>query len=184
VTVDDETRVLIAASAAMLAHGLPEFEWPSVRDIVVYPGTFDEAYDVGRGTISGMVHAQGPVLFSMEDLRHGFRRPHDGHNVALHEFAHVMDMATGAADGLPLGLSWVATAPWVELMVDRLRRIRGHRYQHVLRDYAGSNEAEFFAVAVEVFFEQPGKLRGRDPELYAMLAEYFAQDPAASHADD
>jgi MtfA peptidase len=178
VQVDDETRVLIGASAAMLGHGLPDFEWPNVRDIVVYPGTFDEEYAVGTGSISGMVHRQGPVLFSQQDLRHGFRRPDDGHNVGLHELAHVMDMNTGHADGLPSGLSWVATAPWIEIMADRLRRIRRRRYRHVLRDYAGVDEAELFAVAVEVFFERPRHLRARDPELYEMLAGYFGQDPA------
>jgi MtfA peptidase len=177
VKVDDETRVLIGASAAMLGHGLPDFEWPNVRDIVVYPGTFDEEYAVGRGSISGMVHRQGPVLFSREDLRHGFLRADDGHNVGLHELAHVMDMGTGYADGLPSGLSWVATAPWIEVMADRLQRIRRRRYRHVLRDYAGVDEAELFAVAVEVFFERPRHLRARDPELYRMLAGYFGQDP-------
>ena len=180
VTVDDETRVLIGASAAMLGHGLPSFEWPNVRDIVVYPGTFDEEYATGKGTetISGMVHRQGPVLFSKRDLCHGFRRADDGHNVGLHELAHVMDMGTGYADGLPVGLSWVATAPWIEVMADRLARVRRRRYRHVLRDYAGVDEAELFAVAVEVFFEQPQRLRARDPELYRMLAAYFGQDPA------
>lgn len=178
--VDERTRVLIGASAAMLGHGLPDFEWPNVRDIVVYPGTFDEDYVVGGGTISGMVHTQGPVLFSKGDLRHGFRRAHDGHNVGLHELAHVMDMGTGHADGLPVGLPWVATAPWVEVIANRLERVRRRRYRHVLRDYAGVNEAELFAVAVEVFFEQPARLRSRDPELYRMLVDYFRQDPAAA----
>ncbi|MBE7479358.1 MAG: zinc-dependent peptidase [Polyangiaceae bacterium] len=31
----------------------------------------------------------------------------------------------------------------------------------VLRDYAGTNEAELFAVAVEAFFERPEELRAR-----------------------
>ena len=42
-----------------------------------------------------------------------------------------------------------------------------------------SNEAEFFAVAVENFFERPRKLAKSDPELYTMLCDYFGQDPAA-----
>jgi MtfA peptidase len=183
VQIDDETRVLIGASAAMLGHGLPDFEWPNVRDIVVYPGTFDEEYRTGPGRssdriISGMVHRQGPVLFSKQDLCHGFRRADDGHNVGLHELAHVMDMGTGYADGLPSGLSWVATAPWINVMADRLKRIRRRQYRHVLRDYAGVDEAELFAVAVEVFFERPEHLQARDPELYRMLVDYFGQDPA------
>lgn len=179
VPVDDDIRVLIAASAAMLLHGRPDLEWPTVRDIVVYPTKFDEDYTIGEGDIAGMVHAQGPVLISKRDLVHGFRRPHDGHNVALHELAHVLDFGTGAADGLPTGLEFVAAAPWVEVVADRLKTVRRKKYRHVLRDYAGTNEAELFAVAVEAFFEQPNRLRQRDPELYGMLRDYFNQDPAA-----
>lgn len=175
--LDETTCVLIGASAAMLSHGLPDFEWPNVRDILVYPGTFDDDYEVGDGPISGMVHTQGPVLFSQRDLRHGFRRATDGHNVGLHELAHVMDMGSGYADGVPQGLDWVATAPWIELMANRLARQRRRNGPKVLRGYAATNEAEFFAVAVEVFFEQPQRLYERDEALYRMLAGYFRQDP-------
>ncbi|PRP93400.1 Protein MtfA [Enhygromyxa salina] len=176
--IDDETRLLIAASAAILGHGMPDLEWPRMRDIVVHPRAFDENYSgEGDAHISGMVHYQGPILYSERDLKLGFRR-HDGHNVGLHELAHVLDLADGAADGVPAGAAWVSSAPWLEIVSDRLRKLRQHRYPHVLRDYAGTNEAEFFAVAVESFFERPRKLRDKDPELYTMLSEYFGQDPA------
>lgn len=177
--VDDETRVLVGASAAILGHGRPDFEWPRVRDIVVYPRTFDDEYRIERGHISGMVHAQGPIIFSKRDLEYGFKHPHDGQNVGLHELAHVMDFGSGYADGLPLGVSWGAEAPWVELVADRLQALRARRYRGVLSSYAATDEAEFFAVAVEVFFERPRRMRERDPELYRQLAAYFRQDPAA-----
>jgi hypothetical protein len=177
--VPDDVRVLIAASAAMLTFGLPEFEWPKVRDIVVYPRAFDAEYDpqARDGNIAGMVHLRGPVLFSAKDLRHGFKRSTDGHNVGLHEMAHVMDMLDGSADGVPGDLPWVATAPWVGVIANRLKRLRQHRYPEVLRDYAASNEAELFAVAVEAFFEQPELLRKHDRKLFDMLEEYFQHDP-------
>lgn len=177
--VDDQTRLLIAASAAMLVHGWPEFQWPRLRDILVYPGSFDEEYASG-GDVVGMVHTQGPILFSSRDLRAGFHHPRDGHNVGLHELAHVLDLTSGAADGAPAGVEWSATAPWMTVIHERLERARREDGRDgALRAYAATNEAELFAVAVEVFFEQPGRLRARDPELYAMLAEYFRQDPAA-----
>ena len=176
--VDDETRLLIAASAAMLGHGIPKFEWPRMRDIVVYPKAFDDDYDQhGAADIAGMVHYQGPILYSKRDLKLGFRR-HDGHNVGLHELAHVLDMADGHADGVPVGAGWASSAPWLEIVSERLTKLRKRRYGHVLRDYAKTNEAEFFAVAVEAFFERPRKLAEAEPELYAMLRDYFGQDPA------
>lgn len=175
--VADDTKLLIAASAAMLTAGLPGFEWPRVRDIVVYPRSFDASYDPNGGEIAGMVHLHGPILFSKRDLAMGFSRGSDGHNVGLHEMAHVMDMLDGAADGIPGDLPWVSTAPWVAVVASRLARVRRRGDRHVLRDYAGTNEAELFAVAVEAFFEQPVALNESDPELYEMLAAYFNQDP-------
>jgi Mlc titration factor MtfA (ptsG expression regulator) len=47
-----------------------------------------------------------------------------------------------------------------------------------INPYALTNEAEFFAVAAEYFFEKPGQLRQKHPELYAGLSKIFAQHPA------
>ncbi len=174
--VDDATRVLIAASAAMLSNGLPDWEWPRVRDIIVYPNAFDEDYDVGEGgRVAGQVHLYGPVILSARDLKLGFRH-RDGHNVGLHELAHVLDMEDGSADGVPVDPPYAATAPWIDVVAKRLKKIR-RGGASPLRAYAGTNEAEVFAVAVEVFFERPHDLAKRDPELFALLADYFAQDP-------
>jgi len=49
------------------------------------------------------------------------------------------------------------------------------RGRQVLRAYAATNEAEFFAVATEAFFEKPRQLRERHPELYDVLASYYQQ---------
>ncbi len=176
--VPDEQRVLVAASAAMLGHGHPSMEWPRVRDVVIYPRSFDEDYAVdAERQFSGMVHASGPILFSGPSLTHGFCVERDGSNVGLHEMAHVLDFADGAADGVPAGVDWVATAPWLDLVADRLVKVRRGRMRRVLRNYAGTNEAEFFAVAVEVFFERPEELAKRDRELFDMLLDYFNVDP-------
>ena len=148
-----------------------------MRDILVYPASFDDDYvGDGKGNIAGMVHHQGPIIFSRRDLEEGFRHSTSGHNVGIHELAHVMDLADGYADGIPAG--GAALSPWTKIITSRLRKLHEHRYQRVLRDYAGTNEAEFFAVAVESFFERGKKLHARDPELYEMLADYFHQDPA------
>jgi Mlc titration factor MtfA (ptsG expression regulator) len=177
--VPDDAKLLVAASAAMLGHGMPTWEWPSVRDIVVYPGSFNEDYETSGHDrpITGMVHHQGPILFSGPELVHAFCTERDGANVGLHEMAHVMDFTDGRADGVPAGAEWVATAPWIEVVADRLRRVRRGQLRQVLRSYGGKNEAELFAVAVEAFFERPDTLATRDPQLFEMLAEYFNLDP-------
>jgi hypothetical protein len=117
-SVPEDIRVLIAAGAAMLGHGRPGWEWPTTRDIIVHVTNFNEDYEPGdHHDIAGMVHAQGPMLLSRKQVRFGFKKS-DGTNVAVHELAHVIDMADGFADGAPsmwaslarLGRAWCATA--------------------------------------------------------------------------
>ena len=42
-----------------------------------------------------------------------------------------------------------------------------------IRKYGGTNQAEFFAVASEYFFERPELLEKKHPELYEMLMKCF-----------
>jgi Mlc titration factor MtfA (ptsG expression regulator) len=50
----------------------------------------------------------------------------------------------------------------------------------VLRAYGATNEAEFFAVATEAFFERPARLKARAPDLYEELRKYFRVDPLSN----
>ena len=45
-----------------------------------------------------------------------------------------------------------------------------------INPYGLTNEAEFFAVATEYFFERPGVMERKHPELYTMLARVFRQN--------
>ena len=46
-----------------------------------------------------------------------------------------------------------------------------------INPYAATNEAEFFAVVTEYFFEKPEKLQEHHPELYELLTQAFHQNP-------
>ena len=41
-----------------------------------------------------------------------------------------------------------------------------------------TDPAEFFAVITEAFFEKPVALKGKHPQLYAELSQFYRQDPA------
>ncbi|MFW6067559.1 MAG: zinc-dependent peptidase [Myxococcota bacterium] len=174
--LDDEVRVLVAASAVILVFRRPGFRYPRLRDVIVYPDAFSEEYEVQRhGSRLGEVGGQGPVILSERALREGFADPDDGSHVGLHEFAHVLDMHGGHADGVPSLMPWRCIRPWLDLVRRETRRVR--RRRSVLRRYAAKNEAEFFAVATEVFFERPRELADKHPELYRVLRETYGQDP-------
>ena len=73
-------------------------------------------------------------------------------------------------------------ARWAEVMrreYDVLVK-RSERGRATLLDtYGTTNSGEFFAVAVECFFEKPEQLRRFHGEMYEVLRDYFLQDPAA-----
>jgi len=175
--LDDEVRVLAAAGGAVLIHGMPGVQLPTRRSILIYPDRFDDDYDLANdeANILGQVHRQGPIIFSARALRDGWRNGRSGTNVSLHEFAHVLDLEDGFADGVPeLGVGRVDA--WDRLVADELERVR--QGGSALRSYAGTNQAELFATAVEVFFERPERLADGHPALYQALRSFFRVDPA------
>jgi Mlc titration factor MtfA (ptsG expression regulator) len=126
---------------------------------------------VGTGALERL------MILSKPDLLRGFRTPGDKQNVGLHEFAHLVDKSDGTIDGLPaVGLDREAVAPWIDLVRRKMEEMR--RGDSDIDPYGLTNEAEFFAVATEYFFERPGVMQRKHPELYAMLEHVFNQTPA------
>ena len=42
--VDDELRLLVAASAVTLSAGWPDYEWDQLTEVLLYPDDFDRDY--------------------------------------------------------------------------------------------------------------------------------------------
>ena len=180
--LDTTTRVLTAASAIIPIFGFPEWEWDQISEILVYPDRFDRDFAFESGTqrhTLGMVGTGALnrlMILSKPDLLAGFRNPGDKRNVGLHEFAHLLDKSDGTIDGLPaVGLERAAIGPWIDLVRRKMEEIR--RGDSDIDPYGLTNEAEFFAVASEYFFERPGVMKRKHPELYAMLSRVFNQNP-------
>ena len=195
----DEIRVVVAGTACLLLLGLPDHRlYRRVDSIVIYPTTVlspvrpssffsGQPLEPERGprAVLGEAHHGGPVVLVWDAARRGARHPRDGHNVILHEFAHKLDMLDGHADGTPPLRGTVRWERWVEVLSReftalRARVERGRR--GLLDGYGATNEAEFFAVAVEAFFEQPLQMKREHADLYGVLADWFRQDTAAREA--
>lgn len=174
----DELRVLVAASAVIVLFGRPDVRFPVLRDIVVYPRSFDpdEWEPKEDGEFDGQVLDQGPILLSAEALREGFAGDVPGGNVGIHEFAHLLDTEQGESTGVPSIMPPEVVGPWLELM--RRESERAAKGRSMLDEYAATHESEFFAVATEAFFERPRAMKRRHPELYALLSATYRQDPA------
>jgi Mlc titration factor MtfA (ptsG expression regulator) len=177
-TVNDGVRLLVASSAVMLTFGRPGWVLTDVPEILVYPTPFDERFRRASRHVdayAGMMVPRNAVALSKSALIWSFRHDEPYH-VGLHEFAHFLDMEDGRFDGVPRGLGGGAHRRWQMLIDDELARVR--RGDSALDEYAGTNEAETFAVAVEHFFKAPDRLRRRHPDLYEALRDYLNQDPA------
>lgn len=186
----DEIRVVIAAQAALLVLGLGIECYRDVTAVIVHPSTVTlrgERPGPAPGlatdaplTVAGQTHARrGPVLIAWDAARSGARHPERGYNVVLHEFAHKLDMLDGMVDGTPPLPDPAARQRWVDVCTDEYRRLRTGEDGSPLRGYAAVNPGEFFAVATEVFFDRPIELAARKPALYAVLRDFYRQDPAA-----
>jgi len=179
--IDETTRVLVASSAIIPIFGFENWKWNQIREILVYPMRFSEDFEMGAGhdhATLGMVGSgamNGVMILSKPDLLSGFQDRWDQRNVGIHEFAHLLDKADGAIDGVPgIGLERQAVKPWLELMHREMQRIRAG--QSDIDPYGLTSEAEFFAVVSEYFFKRPAALRRDHPELHAMLEKIFRQN--------
>jgi Mlc titration factor MtfA (ptsG expression regulator) len=176
--IDERVVVLVSACAARLAMNLPGEHFARLTEIVVYPSHYKHpgGDDV---VIFGEAHHIGTMVLSYDAVTQGLANEADGHNTAMHELAHVLDAADGSFDGTPV-LRFAAYAPWARVMSKAFLELRdgGARRRNVLRSYGATNEAEFFAVATEAFFEKPLQLRKKQPQLYELLREYYRSDPA------
>jgi len=182
VTVEEEDRVLIGAAAIIPIFGFDNWEYTNISEVLVYPDSTNEEFllEGGERNIAGMVGngpLQNTMIISKRNLRAGFENAGDGSNTAIHEFVHLVDKSDGATDGLPQNLiSKQYAIPWLRLMHKKIEEIKEGASD--INPYGATNEAEFFAVAAEYFFEQPQKLAEEHPQLYRMLEQIFKQSPA------
>jgi hypothetical protein len=172
-----QTRLLIGAGVASMLHGRPDWEPPLSDGITVYPGvSFDRNYEVEKGNIAGQAPERGPLLIAEESLKQGFADPRDGHNVLIHELAHFFDREQRKTSSrYPRRAGGASSGSWAGFLTAEWQRHLQHG--SILPAYAALNEAEFFAVACEMFFENPRPLQAAHPELYEMLRDFFNQYP-------
>ena len=179
--VEDVDRVLIAASAIIPIFNFPGWEYRNLHEVLLYPDSFDHEFEQqGEGrNILGMVGSGAlnhVMILSQFELRQAFSNKTGKDNTAIHEFVHLVDKTDGDIDGVPeLLLDKKYIMPWLQLMQQEIKDIYDDRSD--INPYGATNEAEFFAVVSEYFFERPALLKEKHPELYALLLKIFNPAP-------
>ncbi len=189
-TLDENARVRIAALACLPILNLDLDYYEGFLSVIVYPGEFvvrermetDEAGIVHTSDdiLAGEAWERGPVVLSWTDVvNSGHGR---GFNVVAHEFAHKLDALDGSVNGIPPLHPGMAVTAWTDAFQgafdDLVERLESGE-QTWLDPYAAENPGEFFAVCVEMFFDQPVDLKNHHPALYEQLSAWFKQHPAA-----
>jgi MtfA peptidase len=192
--LDDEIRVTVAGTGCQLLLGRSHDLFAEVVSIVVYPSSvvvpeqarsiFDSGArpTTGETPVLGVAHRGGALVLAWDSALRGARDPRDGRNVVIHELAHKIDFLDGSADGTPPLDSGSARRAWIAAfapayLAHKQRAERGD--DSFLDDYAVTNEAEYFAVATEAFFEKPRALARELPDVYAALRQFYSLDLAA-----
>ncbi len=189
----DQIRVTIAGQACLLILNLEHVLYANVETILVYPSTFvprrvEEPMLSSPSIVPeavpllGEAHRYGPVILTWDAVRKSGRHPELGHNVVYHEFAHKLDMLDGSVDGVPPLNDREEYERWNRVCkaeYDQLRELSAAGREGLLDPYGSTDEAEFFAVATEAFFDSPLELAQRHPALYDVLSAFYRQDTAA-----
>jgi Mlc titration factor MtfA (ptsG expression regulator) len=173
--------------------------WRGWKSLYIVPKAFTEKRvdDLQAGVVdeyddelSGESLELGPVALSWEDIvESGQGR---GYNVPVHEMAHKIDLLDGEIDGIP-PLSREKKSAFVEARDEaftsfrrsadgRTGRKRGplRSRRLAMDEYGAEDEAEFFAVSTESFFDRPLPLARSYPAWYGALLDFYGLDTAGT----
>jgi Mlc titration factor MtfA (ptsG expression regulator) len=182
--VSDLDRMLVAASGVIPIFGFPKWHYYNLKEVLLFDDRFnaDNFSTSGAGReVMGMVGngaMQMQMILSKPELYKGFSVSPGQENTGIHEFVHLLDKEDGDVDGLPEALLAKSyTVPWLRLVAENIRAIQAGRSD--INIYGSKNNAEFFAVAAEYFFEKPKQFEQKHPELYEMLTRIFNQRPVS-----
>lgn len=187
--VTDEMKVIIAFYACLLlVHKATENCYEALETIIIYPHAVmvKEVKSAGgiytreKFVIQGQSANDTVVIIWHEAKKEAYHLRHN--NVIIHEFAHEIDYMDGYIDGVP-PLERSKYDGWTTTFYKEFKKLnkialkdRAWGKYKLLGAYAASNEAEFFAVVTERFFEAPASLKHHFPNLYNELESFYQID--------
>lgn len=176
-SISPEMKTLIGASAIQMTFGLPHIYLAHFREIHIYP-------DIYQSKITGQFHqgevnTKGIIVLSWKSFVHGYFIPDDGRNLGLHEMAHALKVEDMIRNDEFNFLDRTTILRFISLTRHESRKIL-HGKASFFREYAASNDHEFFAIVIENFFERPKAFKEFHQELYHLTTQLLRQDPLVS----
>jgi Mlc titration factor MtfA (ptsG expression regulator) len=168
-----EMSILISAVAVQLTFGLEKFMLNYFNDIFVLRD--DYHYGFYSRPFMGHVDQTG-IYLSWDNFMKGISGLTPDCNVGLHEMGHALayvNFITETDEDKHFKKEFKNFSKVARPIFTAMQNGR----KNLLGDYAASNYHEFWAVAVETFFENPARFRFELTELYQAMAMLLNQDP-------
>ena len=192
--ITDEVAVAVAAQACLPVLRLGLSWYDGFVGIVMHHGEVlarrevsdeDGIVHVYDEELAGEAMEGGPLMLSWQAVAASDDPAELGadavFNVVIHEFAHVIDMRDGLADGVP-PLDAAARERWIAIIDAEWQRFCAQTdagEPTLIDPYGAEAVEEFFAVAAEAFFVAPAAMRAEEQVMYELLAGFFQQNPAS-----
>jgi len=189
IDVTDEMKIIIAFYACLLLlHKTTTNCYDNLKTIIIYPNAvaFENLQAAGgiytkeKFLIDGQAANDTVIIIWHDAKKEAYHLRHD--NVIVHEFAHEIDFMDGEVDGIP-PIERSKYDEWSRVLFGDFKKLNNVALKNrdwgkykLLGSYAATNEAEFFAVVTERFFESPQSLKKHFPELYNELKEFYKID--------
>ena len=172
--VTDEMKVLISASAIQLTFGFPRVHLSYFKYILVYPEQFysSSSQQFHKGEVNPQAKT---IVLGWKHFVEGYLES-DGRNLGLHEMAHALRLENRVMNHEYNFLDEHVLHSW-EMQATRAMKEINAGTEDFFRAYGATNREEFFAVAVENFFERPTEFSEKHPKLYDTLCNLLRQDP-------
>ena len=173
--VTTEMKVVIGSAIIQITFGLDYYLLKQFNTIYVlprmyrYPG-FDSPF-LGHVDFKNKL-----IMFSWQDVQKGYMIADDAMNVALHEMAHCFDKEYKFRLLFRNLFKQDYWQQWTKEAAQKMEVIRA-KQNSFLKNYAGTNMYEMFAVCVEAFFEKSDEFETYLPDLYRSMAMLLNQDP-------
>ncbi len=172
--VTNEMKVLISASAVQLTFGFPKVQLSHFRNILVYPDSYysliNKTYH--NGEVNPRLNA---IVLSWKSFVEGYIHE-DGRNLGLHEMAHALRLENKIMNEEYNFLDQRFLKDWELRATHTMKEIEEGR-ETFFREYGAIDREEFFAVAVENFFERSTEFSEKHPLTYNTLRQLLKQDP-------
>lgn len=172
ITITREMAVQISASFVQLAFGLEKNLLNYFTVIFVFPEAYfhpgTQKYHIGE------VNLRGVITLSWRDYQLGYAISDDAINVGLHEMAHALyfEIIQERYQDPELFKA-------IMKIYQRAKNEINNTWKQgtFMRRYAYTNPPEYFAVAMEYFFEKPELFAIEEPALFYELTDLLKQNP-------